>query len=121
MMHTKPQAARKRPALKALRWLAITALAITALLLLASAAMHNATAFLAVSSALHSIRPYLIATHLSLIALLCWRWSQAIHFASKRRWIAQSQIQQALSLRTRVTALLLICETALVIRPWAWL
>jgi hypothetical protein len=119
MMQSKPQ--HKRPALKLLQWLAIAALAIAALLLLASAAMLNAKALLAMSTAVQSIRPYLIAAHLSLIALLYWRWSQAVHFACKRRWIAPSQVAQALSLRTRVTALLLICETALVIRPWTWL
>lgn len=93
-----------------------------AILLAGVLAMAGPSAWATLSTTLATVKPAIVALHLTLIAALFWRWSRTVAWLYRRGWIHPDNLALALSMRNRVTGLLLALEVLVVMRlPFAWL
>jgi hypothetical protein len=111
----------KRFMLKLVLWMLMCLIVLLGLIMVASFSLKNTQTLVTISSAVQSLRPFLIAAHGLFLALLYWRWASLVHWVSKKGWIAPSQKPWLGTMRTRVMTLLIIFEVVLVIRPLEWL
>lgn len=109
---------RRRRQLRRAAWVA----AFVAMLLACVFAAAGPHAWAAVSKTLATFKPAIVALHLFLIGALFWRWSRAVAWLYRRGWIHPDNLPLALSMRNRVTGLLLALEVLVVMRlPFFWL
>lgn len=109
---------RRRRQLRRAAWVA----AAVAILLAGVLAMAGPSAWASLSSTLTTVKPAIVALHLVLIAALFWRWGRTVAWLYRRGWIHPDNLPLALSMRNRVTGLLLALEVVVVMRlPFAWL
>jgi hypothetical protein len=109
---------RRRRQMRRAAWIA-TAIAI---LLACVLAVAGPSAWAALSRLLASLKPAIVVLHLILIGALFWRWGRTVAWLYRRGWIHPDNLPLALSMRNRVTGLLLALEVLVVMRlPFAWL
>lgn len=73
-------------------------------------------AWLELPQQVRSIKPYMVAVHFGLIALLWWRWVEVGHWLQRRRGMPAENLAAFLALRNRVTAFLVAFELLVVVR-----
>jgi len=67
------------------------------------------------SAWLDALKPAFIALHVTLIALLWLHWSTVIRWLSRKSWVHPKNLDDVLTQRTRVVAMLCAIEIVMVI------
>ncbi len=107
---------------QAAKWTIATLAVVSMLAIVVSLMVGNLETLASMTASLTMARPYIIALHLSLIALLWLRWPRFIGFLEAKGKVHPSNKAVVLASRNRIALLLLAVEVFVVIGfPFAFL